>query len=224
MSSASLHLNQTIIHNPTYINIMKHIRIAPATIFLALILHLVSTDTADAHCDSMNGPVVLAAKQALASGDVTPVMKWILEDQEAEVVAAFNRTMEVRGENEAVREMVDTYFFETVVRLHRMSEGVGYTGLKPAVSVEPGIAAADIALETGSIEALEQYLLNQVRNALNDRFIEATSAHAHADHSVEAGRAFVESYVRYTHLVEGIEAAIAHTSAEGHLHSADHAH
>ena len=39
-------------------------------------LSLVSTP-ASAHCDTMDGPVVAAARAALQAGDVTPVLKWI---------------------------------------------------------------------------------------------------------------------------------------------------
>ena len=46
------------------------------------------------------------------------------------------------------------YFFETVVRVHRMGEGVGYTGLKPAgYQPEEGIEAADIAIAENSLDA-----------------------------------------------------------------------
>lgn len=201
---------------------MQRIYFILTAFLLASTLHF-STKPAWAHCDSMDGPVVLAAKQALSTGDVTPVLKWVLEEDEAEVVSSFNRTVNVRDESEAVREMADTYFFETVVRLHRMSEGVGYTGLKPATSVDPGIQAADIALESGSIDALEQYLLNHVRNALHSRYADAVEALKHADHNTKAGREFVEAYVRYTHLIEGIDMAIAHTAADAG-DSAIHAH
>lgn len=33
-------------------------------------------DNAQAHCDTLDGPVVLAAKAALKKSDVTPVLKW----------------------------------------------------------------------------------------------------------------------------------------------------
>jgi len=49
--------------------------------------------------------------------------------------------------------MADTYFFETLVRMHRAGEGAPYTGLKPAGrDLGPAIPAADKALEDGSIE------------------------------------------------------------------------
>ena len=40
-------------------------------------LLLSGVSAALAHCDTMNGPVVLAARQALAKGDATPALKWV---------------------------------------------------------------------------------------------------------------------------------------------------
>lgn len=206
---------------------MKRLHVILTTLMLMGAMSIFSASTASAHCDTMNGPVVLDARAALASGDISPVMKWVTEADEAEVMHAFERTLSVRDQSESVREMADMYFFETVVRLHRMSEGVGYTGLKAATSVDPGIAAADHALESGSVDALEHLLLDHVRDALHTRFAEASAALEHADHNTDAGRDFVEAYVRYTHLIEEIQAAIAHSSghSSGHGHtSSSHAH
>ena len=51
------------------------------------------------------------------------------------------------------RELADTHFFETLVRVHRASEGAPYTGLKPAgLDLGPAVPAADKALEDGAIE------------------------------------------------------------------------
>lgn len=173
-----------------------------------------------AHCDTMNGPVVLDAKKALETGDVEPVLKWVTPADEAEVKVAFARTVNVRRAGGEVRELADLYFFETVVRLHRMSEGVGYTGLKPATAVAPAIAAADHALETGAVEALAELLTRDLHTALAERFADAYEAKAHAGHSVEAGRTFVAAYVRFTHLAEEIDAVTKHAAD---AHAADHA-
>lgn len=188
---------------------------------LALVLLLLSATAgiatdAFAHCDTMNGPVVQDARRALDAGSVTPVLKWITEEDESEVAAAFARTLSVRAESPAARELADQYFFETVVRLHRQSEGVAYTGLKPATSVPPAIAAADAALESGDPTVLTNHLLTHLRAALETRFTAAHDAKAHAEHSVEAGRAFVEAYVLFTHLAEEIEALVTHPAEAGH--------
>jgi len=47
--------------------------------------------TADAHCDTLDGPVVATARAALQKGDVTPVLKWVTSANEPEIRAAFAR-------------------------------------------------------------------------------------------------------------------------------------
>jgi len=49
---------------------------------------------------------------------------------------------------------VDKYFFETLVRIHRARKGAPYTGLKPGTDVDPAVALADKAIESGSVESL----------------------------------------------------------------------
>lgn len=203
------------IHQPTPRTAMNTLLSAarPFAVLLILALSFVAgPQNAFAHCDTMNGPVVLDAKKALETGDLEPVLKWVTPADEAEVRAAFTRTMNVRSTGAEARELADLYFFETVVRLHRMSEGVGYTGLKPAATVAPAVAAADHALETGSVEALAALLTHDLHAALAERFADAYEAKAHASHSVEAGRAFVAAYVRFTHLAEAIEAVTKHAA------------
>ena len=56
-----------------------------------------------AHCDTMDGPVVKTAQAALDKGDVTPVLKWVKPDNEAEVVAAFKQTLAVRKQGKAAK-------------------------------------------------------------------------------------------------------------------------
>jgi hypothetical protein len=56
-----------------------------------------------AHCDTLNGPVVQAARLALKGNDVTPVLKWVPPAAEAEVRSAFTRTIEVRAGGPAAR-------------------------------------------------------------------------------------------------------------------------
>lgn len=45
----------------------------------------VASTSASAHCDTMDGPVVAAARTALQAGDVTPVLKWIPKQSEPEI-------------------------------------------------------------------------------------------------------------------------------------------
>ncbi|HOF40521.1 MAG TPA: DUF6448 family protein [Candidatus Hydrogenedentes bacterium] len=55
---------------------------------IVLGLLAVAPRTARAHCDTLDGPVVVEAKAALANGDVTPVLKWVNKDAETEIRAA----------------------------------------------------------------------------------------------------------------------------------------
>ena len=46
-----------------------------------------------AHCDTLDGPVVETAKKALASGDVTSLLKWVPADDEQMIRTAFQKTL-----------------------------------------------------------------------------------------------------------------------------------
>ena len=56
------------------------------------------------HCDSLDGPVVTAARLALAAGDVDLVLPYVPEDGEAEVRAVFETTLPVRRLGDDARE------------------------------------------------------------------------------------------------------------------------
>jgi hypothetical protein len=55
-----------------------------------------SASLVNAHCDTLNGPVVAAARPALQMGDVTPVVRWVQAADEAEIRRAFEETFVVR--------------------------------------------------------------------------------------------------------------------------------
>ncbi len=163
------------------------------------------------HCDTMDGPVVLAAKAALEQKDVTPVLKWVKKADEEQIKAAFARTLAVRTKGPEAREMADQFFFETLVRIHRAGEGASFTGLKPAgTQLEPAIEQADKALASGSVDELIKRVTDEAAAGIRRRYAETHQKQAHAEHSVEAGREFVAAYVEYVHYVEGLhQAALA---------------
>jgi hypothetical protein len=151
----------------------------------------------------MDGPVVTDAKAALEKGDVTPVLKWVKKEQEGEVLEAFNKAMAVRNLRPGPQEIADRYFFETVVRLHRASEGAAYTGLKPAgTDVGPAVTAADKALEKGSAEELAKLVTDSVSRGIHERFGRALEKRKRKDESIEDGREYVEAYVEFLHYAE----------------------
>jgi hypothetical protein len=166
---------------------------------------------AGSHCDTMDGPVVQTARAALEKGDVTPVLKWVKPESEAEVKAAFAKTLVVRAKGPEARELADQFFFETLVRLHRASEGEPFTGIKPAgTELDPAIARADQALETGSVDDVVKLVTDEAAAGVRKRFAEVREKKKHADESVKAGREYVAAYVEYVHYVEGL-----HQAAQG---------
>lgn len=174
---------------------------------------------AGAHCDTLDGPVVITAKQALEKGDITQILKWVKKEDEKEIRAQFDKTLAVRKQSKEAKELADMYFFETLVRIHRAGEGAPYTGLKAAGAVEPSVAAADKALETGSVDKLVKLVTDAAEKGIRERFAHAAATKKHADHGVEHGRKFVAAYVDFTHYVERLhmdaERPSGHGKAEG---------
>lgn len=175
---------------------------------------------AAAHCDTMDGPVVAAAKTAIEKGDPTPVLKWVGKAQEDEIKAAFTKTLAARSASAEARELADTWFFETLVRVHRAGEGEPFTGLKPAgTALDPVVKEADAALESGSVDDLAKDLAAAVTDGVKSRFARVLDAKKRADKSVDAGREYVAAYVEYVHCVERLHAAAtgpAHHHGEAH--------
>ncbi len=160
---------------------------------------------ANAHCDTLDGPVVGTARAALEKGDVTPVLKWVQQRDEQEIRSLFKKTLIVRSKGKDAQDLADRYFFETLVRIHRAGEGAPYTGLKPAGEVEPSIAAADKAIESGNVDVLVKMITDAATDGVRRRHTAVREARKHADESIEAGRKFVAAYVDFTHYVEKIE-------------------
>jgi len=172
---------------------------------------ILAPQSATAHCDTMDGPVIADARVALDKGTITPVLKWIKPEVEAELKEAFAKTLTVRKTGEAAREIADVWFFETLVRIHRTGEGAPYTGLKAAGSeVDPVILEADNSLVTGKVEPLSHEVSEQIAHAITQRFERVHNASKERDHSVEAGREYVEAYVDYVHFVENAAKLGAH--------------
>lgn len=186
-----------------------------------MVAALLPSNAAMAHCDSMDGPVVKDAQRALAEKNVAPVLKWVRAENEAAVRTAFEATLKVRGESGAAKDLADRYFFETLVRLHRAGEGEGFTGLKPAGSVDAAIAATDGALEGGNIDQLADKYAAAVRDAITHRFSEAHERRQAAGRSVAHGREYVEAYVQLTHFVESVDHLVANGASDKHREGRD---
>lgn len=183
---------------------------------LAAAIALFPVASALAHCDTTGGPVIPEARAALEKGDVTPILKWIKQDNEAEIKTAFAKTIAVRVKGPEAKALADQYFLETLVRLHRAGEGAPYNGIKDE-PVEPIVAMADKALADGSVDEMIKEISAHMAAAIKQKFNRSVETRKDKDKGVAAGREFVEAYVTYMHYVEGIHTAIM--SAGGHQHA-----
>ena len=170
-----------------------------------------------AHCDALDGPVVKAAQKALETGNPNLVLIWVRKQDEGEVKAAFQNTLAVRRLGPEAKELADRYFFETVVRIHRAGEGAPYTGLKSAgQDIGPAIAAADKALESGSVDELLRMLTETTQEGVRKHFKHATSLKNFNKDNIESGREYVREYVVFIHYVERLYEA-SKSSTHGHF-------
>lgn len=163
-----------------------------------------------AHCDSYDGPVIQDAFKALNQNDVSYVMKWIGKDQEADITALFNKTVSLKNTDAEIYSIVEKHFLETLVRLHRETEGAPFTGLKPAGSTAPIIQMADKSIENKEVNNLMTNLNKHIGKVINEKFEKVDALSKVKDNSTAEGRAYVEAYVDYTHTLEAIEGALEH--------------
>ena len=172
--------------------------------FLIFIL-IFSSQQVSAHCDGLDGPVVKAAKKALETENVNLVLIWVKKEFEDEIKNAFQKTLSVRKLSPEAKEMADMYFFETLVRLHRLGEGAPYTGLKPAGrDLGPAIPLADKTIEENSAKELLELLTDEVHKGLHQYFQNVISKKDYNPNDINAGREFIEAYVVFVHYVERI--------------------
>ncbi|SMO65521.1 DUF6448 family protein [Gracilimonas mengyeensis] len=189
-------------------------RISTLLTLLFLTLFSLTPILSQAHCDRVNGPVATDARQALETKDIDHALVWIGESQEPELRTAFERSLNVYQEGGASQKLAERYFMETTVRLHREAEGMPYTGLKPAQESSEDIQLAEEALNSGKLAPVTDMLAKQIRKKTSHLFTEAMEAKSNKDASVEAGREWVDAYVKYIvyvhSLYQKIQAGPAH--------------
>lgn len=191
---------------------------------LSLAIALAWAAPAQAHCDTLDGPVVAAARSALDSGNVNLVLVWVQKKDEDEIRHAFKRTLVVRKPGGEAQQLADSYFFETLVRIHRAGEGAPYTGLKPAGTVEPPVAAADKAIETGRLQGLARTISDRTEKGLHKHFAQVMAKKKYDPNDVEAGRAYSSAYVEFMHYAERLYDAADTLAPEAQAAAPGHAH
>jgi hypothetical protein len=177
------------------------------------------------HCDSLDGPVVRAARRALETGHVALVLPYVPKSGEREIIDAFDKVLVTRKTGAIGREVADRYFFETVVRIHRAGEGAPFTGLRPAgLDVGPIIPVAERAIEADNRQALEDALVQVVRAELADRFAALGRLREGAELGVDAARAYVGAMLGLQVWAHGVyKASKARGHAAAHSHDAANA-
>ncbi len=189
----------------------------------AILFLLAAFSPSFAHCDGLDGPVVKDARKALETGNVKLVLIWVKEEYKSEITSAFNKTLSIRKLSPEAKEFADSYFFETLVRLHRVGEGASYTGLKlEGQDLGPAIPAAEKAIETGSPKELVKFLQDAVHKGLHPLYVKAIEKKNFDKNDVNAGREYVKDYVEYVHYVEKIYQMIigsVHSEASPDAHS-----
>jgi hypothetical protein len=176
------------------------------------------------HCDSLDGPVVSAARLALDSGDVALVLPYVPEDAEAEVKAVFDQVTDARSLGGQARAVADRHFFETVVRLHRAGEGAPYTGLRPAgLSEGPVIPLAERAVLTGEAGEVAGFLAAELTDQVERRLAEVRGLEDARSRSVADARRYVETMLDfevYCHSVHrALHAQAPSESVDAHHHA-----
>lgn len=156
--------------------------------------------SAQAHCDSVDGPVAKAAQKALDAGNVNLALPFAPAKAEPELKAAFAQSLKVRTLSPQAKALADRAFIEVTVRLHRAGEGAAYTGLKPAgLDYGPAIPAAERAIATGDLAKVKALIDEEIQHGL----------HARLSHVREAQQASIEPMT-----ADDVAAARARASAE----------
>jgi hypothetical protein len=173
------------------------------------------------HCDAKDGPVVLAALRALDSQNVDEALRFAPEGAERELRTAFAKAVVARNVGDTAKEVADTYFAETLVRLHRAGEGAPYTGLKPAgLDVGPVIPVAEGAIEIGLVDELDTLLVDTLQHELKHRFAHVMELKTRSERGLQESREYTTAMLGlqvWSHKLGLAMKAAAHEGhAEGH--------
>lgn len=176
------------------------------------------------HCDSLDGPVVSAARLALDADNPALVLPYVPEEAEAEVKAVFDQVTDARVLGGQARVVADRHFFETVVRLHRAGEGAPYTGLKPAgLSHGPVIPLAERAVLTGDAGEVVGFLAAELTDQVERRLAEVRSLEDSRSRSLADARRHVEAMLDFEVYCHSVHQAL-HSQAPSEGGQAAHHH
>lgn len=157
-----------------------------------------------AHCDTMDGPTVADGKKAMETNNVNYVLKWVQPEYEKEISEIFKLSMKVKDLNSDAKEISEKYFFENLVRIHRVGENAPFTGLKPSgTPIDKKILAADKSIEIGNLSPLENLVEKKKKAELKKKFEKVMALKNFDVNNVAAGREYIEAYVNFFKFAEG---------------------
>lgn len=168
-------------------------------------LSMLAPITVEAHCDTPSGPTYAALQSAIEENNFAQISYWVLPENEEELEETFNKAMSVmdKSDDEEIDRLAHDYLFENFVRLHREGEGAPYTGISDEL-VEEGIALADQSIVEETLQPLEDagYVDDENKAHVEEIFQTLLERKDFDISDTKAGRAYVESYVEFTHLFE----------------------
>ncbi|MGD9567018.1 MAG: DUF6448 family protein [Sedimentibacter sp.] len=162
--------------------------------------------TANAHCDTMDGPTVADGIKAMDENNINHVLKWVMPEYEEEITEKFNLSMKAKDSSPESKELAEQYFFSELVRLHRAGEGAPFDGLKPSgTPIDEKVAAADESIAVGNLSPLEGLIEEEKMPELTERFEKVMELKDFDVNNVEEGRGYIEAYVSFFKFAEGEE-------------------
>lgn len=174
-------------------------------IFFFIIASFVSPHQVSAHCDTLDGPVVNAARKAMETDNANYILIWVKPENEDEIRKALKRAKAKKkaAKTKEEKDRAEMELFEILVRIHREGEGAKYEGIKPAGSVEPEIALADKAVETGKLDDILHHIQSPENREIILHLFHKVKEKSHFKvDDVPSGREYIESYVVFIHAVE----------------------
>lgn len=189
--------------------------------FLFVLTSLVLPTKASAHCDTINGPVVNAARNALKSKNVNHALIWVKPENEDQIRKALKRALKKRkkAKSKEEKDKVDMEFFETLVKIHRAGEGAPYEGIKKEGSVDKEIMLADKAVDTGNLNEVLGYIKSSENKEIVSHLFHNLKAKSNFDiYDLYTGREYVALYAEFLHAAEKAMKGFDLTKAHLHTH------
>jgi hypothetical protein len=171
------------------------------------------------HCDTRDGPVVKAEIKALETENLNYVLIWVPKESEKELKGIFEKTLRARKAGKDAKDVVDDWFFENTIRLHRAGEGAPYTGMKPAgLSEGPVVPRAEKAIETGDPKESIEFILKTVEDDLTHRFHHVMEKKKYDVNDVAAGREFIEAFIGWVVYSHHLYMSVTNAGGHGEQH------